>query len=159
SVNSVTAFQFCDVAITQARLMSPSSFLTFSIEQNAYQDARALKTFGNLIRRITRRASNGEILCNDALTIGQSDLEQLPVARLDLFALCQHGRRIGLQKFESRQRRATRLVLDEAVEGMMRVLIDQHLLTFQAQEVALEQSRCVGIGCVLEHAGGNDDQR
>ena len=39
---------------------------------------------------------------------------------------------------------------------MMRVFVDKQLLAFQAKKETLEQPRCVGIGRILEHAGGND---
>src|SRR5690242_12258111 len=45
------------------------------------------------------------------------------------------------------------------MEGAMGVIVDQHLLRFKAEEEALEQTRGIWIGCALEHAGWNDDQR
>src|SRR5579871_3701661 len=86
-------------------------------------------------------------------------LEQFGVTRLDVLALRQHGRRVGLQQLERRQRQPARLVLDEAMERMMRILVDKQLLAFQAEKETLEQPRGIWIRRILEHAGGNDDQR
>src|SRR6516164_4424748 len=59
----------------------------------------------------------------------RSHFEQLSVARLDLFALCQHCSGIRFQKLDRRQRLVTGLLLDLPVKGAMGELVDQHLLS------------------------------
>ena len=81
-----------------------------------------------------------------------SHLENLAVARLDLLALRQHRGGIGLQQLQRRQRRAARLLLDLRMERAMRVIVDQQLLAFRAEEETLEQPRRIRIGRAAEHA-------
>src|SRR5665213_462942 len=82
----------------------------------------------------------------------KSHLEELDVARLDVFALRQHRGGIGLEQFQPRQWRMTGLFLDRRMERAKPVIVDQQLLAFGAEEEALEQPRGIGIGRATEYA-------
>src|SRR5581483_9287153 len=93
-----------------------------------------------------------------AISSRHSHLEQLGIASLDLLALRQDRRRIGLQQLDLRQWLVSRFLLDLGVKRAMRKGVDQHLLSLRTEEEALEQPGGIRVGRIPEHAGGHDDQ-
>src|SRR5216117_3996267 len=85
--------------------------------------------------------------------------EQLGVALLDRFTLLLDPGGVVLQHLDLLERLAAGLFLGLRMHRAQAADVDDELLRLLREAIALEQLGGVGIGPVLEHAVGADDQR
>src|SRR5713101_8420962 len=85
--------------------------------------------------------------------------EQLAVARLDLFAHLVDAGSVLLHGLDLVERLAAGLLLGRRMHRAQSAEIDDQLLAFRREAVALEQPRRIRVGRVLENSVGADDGR
>src|SRR3954468_20023211 len=85
-----------------------------------------------------------------ALSFLASDAEDLAVARLDVLRAFLDARRIVLHHLDVLEGLAPRLLLGARMDRAQRADVDDELLAFRREHVALQEPCRVRIGCVLE---------